>query len=101
MKIYMVAYEDYDGSDEVGYFLEKSKAQECCRYLNRYKPSFYKKDSGLDTWYVYEYEFNDTDYALLNKELDEQEMLNSEMEFEMEKQEAIAEIARLQAKYGL
>lgn len=101
MKIYMVAYEDYDGSDEVGYFLEESKAKECCRYLNRYKPSFYKKDSGLDTWYVYEYELNETDYASLNKMLDEQEMLNAEMEFEEEKQEALAEIARLKEKYGI
>lgn len=101
MKIYTVAYEDYDGSDEVGYFLEESKAEECCKYLNRTRPSYYFKDNGVDTWDVCEYELDETDYASLNKALDEQERLNLEMALEMEKQEALAEIARLKAKYGI
>lgn len=101
MTIYIVAYEDYDGSGEVGYFLEESKAKECCKYLNRARPSHYLKDDGVDTWDVFEYELDETDYASLNKALDEQERLNLEMALEMEKQEALAEIARLKAKYGI
>ena len=101
MKVYIVAYEDYDGSDSVGYFLEESNAKECCKYLNRTRPSYYLKDDGVDTWDVCEYELDETDYASLNKMLDEQERFNSEMEFEKEKQEALAEIARLKEKYKL
>lgn len=99
MKIYIVAYEDYDGSDSVGYFLDESKANECCKYLDRARPSYYS-ESGY-TWDVFEYELDETDYASLNKALDEQERLNIEMALEMEKQEALAEIARLKAKYGI
>lgn len=101
MNIYIVSYEDYDGSDTVGYFLEESKAKECCRYLNRVRPSWYKKYEGLDTWYVDVYELDETDYASLNKVLDEQERLEFEMEFEEEKQKALVEIARLKEKYNL
>jgi hypothetical protein len=98
MKIYIVAYEDYDGSDSVGYFLDESKANECCKYLDRARPSCYS-ESGY-TWDVYEYELDETDYASLNKELDEQERIEFETRLEREKQEALAEIERLKAKYG-
>ena len=99
MKIYIVAYEDYDGSGSVGYFVDESKANECCKYLDRAKPSYYS-ESGC-TWDVYEYELDETDYASLNKKLDEQERLEFEEELEKEKQEALAEIARVKAKYGI
>ena len=98
MKIYIVAYEDYDGSDSVGYFLDESKANECCEYLNRTRPSYYNETG--DTWYVDEYELDETDYASLNKELDEQEKIEFETRLEREKQAALAEIERLKAKYG-
>lgn len=99
MKIYIVAYEDYDGSDSVGYFLDESKAEECRTYLNRTRPSDY--DETGDTWYIAEYDLDDTDYASLNKELDEQERIEFETRLEREKQTAIAEIERLKIKYNL
>lgn len=100
MKIYIVAYEDYDGSGSVGYFLDESKAEECRKYLNRTQPSEYE-EYGDDTWYVEEYDLDDTDYASLNKELDEQERIESENRLNTEKQKALAEIARLKEKYNL
>lgn len=99
MKIYIVAYEDYDGSDSVGYFLDELKADECCKYLDKTRPSCYS-ESGY-TWDVYEYELDETDYASLNKAIDEKEKLESEIKLEKEKQEALAEIARLKEKYKL
>ena len=99
MKIYIVTYEDYDGSDSVGYFLDESKANECCEYLNKTRPSCYVEDG--DTWYVEEYNLDDTDYASLNKEIEEQVRLEDERKLEKEKQEALAQIAKLKEKYGL
>ena len=99
MKIYMVAYEDYDGSDSVGYFLDESKANECCKYLNRTRPSCYNHTG--DTWDVFEYNLDETDYNSLNKKLDEQERIEFENRLNKEKQDAIAEIERLKAKYNL
>lgn len=99
MKIYIVAYEDYDGSGSVGYFLDESKAEECRKYLNRTQPSEYDDDG--DTWYVEEYDLDDTDYESLNKELNEQERLEFENRLNKEKQDALAEIARLKEKYNL
>ena len=99
MKVYIVSYEDYDGSDSVGYFLDESKADECCKYLNRTRPSYYNETG--DTWYVAEYDINEADYASLNKKLDEQERIEFETRLEREKQAAIAEIAKLKEKYGL
>lgn len=99
MKIYIVAYEDYDGSDSVGYFLDKSKAEECCKYLNRTSPSCYNYTG--DTWDVLEYDLDETDYASLNKKIEEQVRLESERKLEKEKQEALAQIAKLIEKYGL
>lgn len=99
MKIYIVAYEDYDGSDSVGYFLDESKANECCEYLNRTRPSNYNKTG--DIWHVGEYNLDETDYASLNKELDEQERIEFETRLEREKQTALAEIVRLKEKYKL
>lgn len=92
MKVYMVEYQYYEDTDTVGYFLEESKAEECCKYLTR---------TDRVNWYVCEYNLDETDYASLNKELDEQERLEFEGRLEREKQEAIAEITRLKEKYGL
>lgn len=99
MKIYIVAYEDYDGSDSVGYFLEESKAEECRKYLDRARPSCYS-ESGY-TWDVYKYELDEIDYASLNKEFDEKERIKYEAELEKERQEELAELARLKAKYEI
>ena len=99
MTVYIISYEDYDGSDSVGYFLDRSKANECREYLNRVRPSCYNHTG--DTWDVYEYDLDETDYASLNKELDEQEILEFENRMAKEKQKAIAEINRLKEKYGL
>ena len=101
MKIYIVAYEDYDGSGSVGYFLDESKANECCKYLNRTQPSWYVDPNVDTTWEVYEYDLDKTDYASLNKELDEQKRIESENRLNKEKQNALAEIARLKEKYNL
>lgn len=99
MKIYMVTYQDYDGSDTVGYFLDELKANECCKYLNKTRASYYNRTG--DTWYVDEYELDETDYDSLNKEIAEQERLEFENRLNTEKQAALAEIARLKAKYGI
>lgn len=99
MKIYMVEYEDYDGSDSIGYFLDESKAKECRTYLNRTRPSYYNKTG--ETWDIEEYDIDNTDYSSLNKELDEREKIESEARLEIEKQTAIAEIERLKRKYKL
>ena len=101
MKIYVVEYDDYDSSDSVGYFTDRNKAEECCKYLNRTRPSYYYKESGRDTWEIFEYELDDTDYQSLNKELDEQEKIKAKEELEKEKQQAIAEITRLKEKYNI
>ena len=92
MKIYMVEYHFYEDSDVVGYFLEESKAEECCKYLSRTDES---------RWYVCEYDLDETDYESLNKAIDEEERLEFESRLAREKQAAIAEITRLKEKYGL
>ena len=92
MKVYMVAYQHYEDTDIVGQFLEESKAEECCKYLSR---------TDRVGWYVCEYDLDETNYASLNKELDEQERLEFESRLEREKQKELAELARLKAKYGL
>lgn len=99
MKIYIVAYEDYDGSDSVGYFLDKSKAEECRTYLNQTRPSEYNNTG--DTWYVCEYNLEETDYASLNKEIEEQERIEFETRLDRKKQKELAEFARLKEKYNL
>lgn len=97
MKIYMVEFNDYDTYAVVGYFTEHEKAAACCKYLNRARHSAYERFD----WYVTEYNFNETDYETLNKELDEKERLEFENRLEKEKQDAIAEIERLKVKYNL
>ena len=92
MKVYMVAYQYYEDTDIVGYFIEKSKAEECCKYLSR---------TDKANWYVCEYDLDETDYASLNKELDEQEKLEFESRIEKKKQRELAELARLKEKYEL
>lgn len=96
MKIYLVSLHDYDRYNSVGYFTELKKAELCCEYLNRVERSEY----GFD-WFVLEYNLDETDYESLNKELDKQERLELENRLEKEKQDAIAEIERLKAKYNL
>ena len=97
MEVYIVAYEDYDGSDSVGYFLDGSKAESCRDYLNRTRPSPYNKNG--DTWHIIKFNLNETDYDSLNKELDEKERIEFEMRLEREMQKELAELARLKAKY--
>lgn len=94
MKIYLAEYEYYDYHNTVGFFLEESKAEECCKYLNR--TDIY---CGKANWDVCEYELDETDYASLNKELDDKERLEFESRLEREKQKELAELARLKAKY--
>lgn len=96
MKIYLVELHDYDRDDSVGYFTELKKAELCREYLNRVEHSEY----GFD-WFVSEYNLDETDYESLNKELDKQERFELENRLEKEKQDAIAEIERLKAKYNL
>ena len=60
-----ISYEDYDDSNSVGYFIDGSKAEECCKYLNRTRPSYYNKIG--DTWKVSKLNFDETDYGSLNK----------------------------------
>lgn len=97
MKIYIVEVNDYDGHNAVGYFTEYEKAKSCCGYLNRARHSEYPEFD----WYVSEYNLDETDYDALSKELDELEKLKLEEKLVKERQEAIEEIARLKAKYGL
>lgn len=97
MTIYMVEFADYDTNDSVGYFTERKRAESCCEYLNRAKHSEYKQFD----WCVFEYNLDETDYDSLNKELDEQERIEFENRLNKEKQDAIAEIERLKAKYNL
>ena len=92
MKIYMAGYQFFEDSGAIGYFLEESKAEECCKYLNR---------TSRCNWDVYEFDIDETDYKSLNKELDEQERIKAEKEFKMEQEAALAEIVRLIAKYNL
>ena len=90
MKIYLVKYEFYENHETQGFFLEESKAEECCKYLSR---------TDKANWYVCEYELDETDYVALNKELDEEERLEFESRLEKKKQRELAELARLKAKY--
>lgn len=94
-KIYIVEIHDYDGCESKGYFTEYEKAYDCSVYLNRKHPSPY----GIQ-WCVKEYNLDEIDYDSLNKELDEKERLKLEAELEKIKQEELAELARLKAKYG-
>ena len=96
MKVYIVEIHDYDGYDSKGYFTEYGKAVDCCNYLNMITSSPY----GY-TWNVKEYDFDETDYYYLIKELFEQERLENEKELERIKQEELKELARLKAKYEL
>lgn len=87
----MVGYQYYEDVDAIGYFIEESKAKECCKYLNRI--------GRTSCWDVYEFNLDETDYYSLNKELDEQERLKAEKELEKKRQKELAELARLKAKY--
>lgn len=95
MKIYIVTFHDYDGYDIVGYFTDYEKAQSCCDYLNRTRPSPYDHFE----WVITEYSLDETDYAALNMELDERERAEYENRVEKIRQVELAELARLKAKY--
>lgn len=97
MKIYIVECDDYDGHDSVGYFTDSKKAESCCKYLNKTRHSEYENFH----WHLSEYNLNQTDYESLNKEFDEQENLNLKNKLERMRQEALVEIERLKAIYGL
>ena len=95
MKIYMVELHDYDNDTVVGYFTEHDKAEKCQEYLNKARPSAY---DGF-TWELIEYEPNTIDYAPLINEIYEKERLEREAEEEEVRQQELAELARLKAKY--
>ena len=92
--IYMVRLDDYDRHDSVGYFIDRKKADECCKYLNSEDRSEYDND-----WYVEEFTLNTTDYNVLNKEVEERERREFETRLERERQKELKELARLKAKY--
>ena len=98
MKIYIVELHDYDRSDYVGYFTDPQKANYCCEYLNRTDPSQYNDEYE---WIVVEYTHNDIDYESKIEELDEVERIEYETRLERIKQEELAELARLKAKYEM
>ena len=95
MKVYIVELHDYDRNSSIGYFTDYKKAECCCEYLNRIEHSEYE---NFD-WYIQPYDLDEIDYESLNKELDEQERLEFESRLERERQEELAELARLKAKY--
>ena len=95
MKIYLCEYEDYDGYGARGYFTDKEKAEECCKYLNKTEPSCYIEDA----WEVREYELDYTDYATLNERIYEEEVIKEKVDLEIERRKELAELARLKAKY--
>lgn len=95
MKIYIVEIHDYDSYDSVGYFTDYEKANKCCEFLNRTRPSEYEEFE----WYVSEYYQNNTNYAFFIDKLNEEEKVEYETRMERIKQEELAELARLKAKY--
>jgi hypothetical protein len=97
MTVYLVSYADYEGNDTVGYFTDKAKAEECCRYMNKRHPSDYEDEEFM--WHIFSYTLDPTDYASLNKELAEKERQIFERKQEIERQAELAELARLKAKY--
>ena len=97
MKIYIVKYEDYDGSDSAGYFTEYEKAELCCTYLNKACPSYYIKDA----WDIEEFDLDETDYTSLIQEFDAKERARKENELEALKQKKMDEIKRLNLELEL
>lgn len=67
MSIYIVHFSDYDNDFSIGYFMNKEDAEACAEYYNETEPSVY-----FDNAYeVEEYDLDDTDYAILLKEIEE------------------------------
>ena len=97
MSIYLVRFHDYDTMFNVGYFTSEEDAEKCMEYYMRTRPSSY--EYLCDAYSLEKYELDDTDYAALNKELDEAEKaMQMEEEKELRNKE-LAELARLKAKY--
>ena len=97
MKIYIVKYEDYDGSNTAGYFTEHEKAELCCEYLNKAYPSHYFENA----WDIEEFDPDDTDYECLIKEFDAKEKIRKENELEALKQKKMNEIKQLNIELEL
>lgn len=97
MKIYMVELHDYDRNESVGYFTDADQAQDCCRYQNIINPSEYSDDNYK--WEVVEYDLNTIDYGTLIKEHEawENRIINETLE--RIKQEELAKLEELKAKY--
>ena len=97
MSIYLVRFRDYDTEFCLGYFTSEEDAENCMEYYMRTRPSSY--EYLCDAYSLEKYELDDTDYAALNKELDEAEKaMQMEEEKELRNKE-LAELARLKAKY--
>ena len=99
MSIYIVHFSDYDNDFSIGYFMNKEDAKACAEYYNETEPSVY-----FDNAYeVEEYDLDDTDCAILLKEIEEKKQREleaiQEAEREAIKQKELAELARLKAKY--
>ena len=97
MKIYIVELHDYDRNESVGYFTDADQAQDCCRYQNIINPSEYSDDNYK--WEVVEYDLNTIDYGTLIKEYEawENRIINETLE--RNKQEELAKLEELKAKY--
>lgn len=93
-KIYIVKLHDYDRCDDYGYFDTYEKAKECCDYLNAAHPSDYDFE-----WEIERYSLDTTDYAALNKEYNAEQKRIADEKAEAFKQQELAELARLKAKY--
>lgn len=97
MKIYIVKFEDYDGSDTVGYFTELEKAELCCEYMNKAHPSHYFENA----WDIEWYELDETNYVSLIEEFDAKEKARKENELEALKQKKMDEIKKLNLELEL
>lgn len=98
MKIYIVELHDYDRNDSVGYFTDRNKAEKCCIYLNMTDPSDYNDHFE---WTIAEFDLNEIDYESQIKEIEEQERIEFETRMERIKQEELAKLAELKAKYEM
>jgi hypothetical protein len=97
MSIYLVRFRDYDTEFCLGYFTSEEDTEKCMEYYMRTKPSDY--EYMCDAYSLEKYEFDDTDYTALLKELDEAEKAMQKKEKEEFRNKELAELARLKAKY--
>lgn len=97
MSIYIVRFSDYDSEFGIGYFTSEEDAEKCMEYYMRAKPSSYAY--MCDAYSLEKYELDDTDYVELLKALDEEEKEKKRKKEEKIRNNELAELARLKAKY--